>query len=131
MDARAGGEVQAADPRRLRSAGQPLARNRAPVGRRDHRPRSDSRRSRPSLRRNAECADTAASAVWRFQDVMMLRQRFIGLSTWLIIAGVTGSLGQLIFGAGFWVVAGFTLIGLFGNALVIEWEDKRRGGWGK
>ena len=38
-----GRSLQAADPRRLRGAGQPLARDRAPVGRRDHRPGADAR----------------------------------------------------------------------------------------
>jgi len=60
----------------------------------------------------------------------MLRQRAIGLSVWLVIAAIAGSLGRLIFGASFWVVAGFTLVGLAGNALIIEWEDNRPGGWG-
>ena len=60
----------------------------------------------------------------------MLRQRFLGLSIWLAIAAVTGSLGRLIFGASFWIVAGFTIVGLLGNALLIEWEDSRPGGWG-
>jgi hypothetical protein len=61
----------------------------------------------------------------------MLRKRFIGISIWLLIASVAGFLGNVIFGASFWVVAGFTLVGLMGNALIIEWEDNRPGGWGK
>ena len=61
---------------------------------------------------------------------MMLHQRAIGLLIWLVIAVVAGSLGVLIFKANFWVVAGFTLVGLTGNALIIEWEDNRPGGWG-
>jgi hypothetical protein len=60
----------------------------------------------------------------------MLRRRFIGISIWLLIAAIAGCLGKLVFGVSFWVVAGFTLIGLVGNALIIEWEDNRPGGWG-
>ena len=56
----AGRSLQAADPRGLRSAGQPLARHRAAVGRRHHRPRANPRRARPRLRRVAERADPRA-----------------------------------------------------------------------
>src|SRR5438270_4421090 len=69
MDAGAGRSLQATDPRYLRSGGQPLARDRAPVGRRHHRPRPDPRRPWPRLRRNAERADPRPAAVRRVQDV--------------------------------------------------------------
>src|SRR4051794_34719761 len=72
MDPRAGREVQATDPRRLRGAGQPLARYGAAVGRWHHRPGADARRARPRLCRNAERADPRPAAVRRVQDVMML-----------------------------------------------------------
>ena len=50
---------------------QPLARHRAAVGRRHHRPGADPRRARPRLRRNAERADPRSAAVRRVQDVRM------------------------------------------------------------
>src|SRR5689334_16900350 len=72
MDAGTGREVQATDPRRLRGAGQSLARDRAAVGRRHHRPGSDPRRAWPRLCSNAERADPRPAAVRRVQDVSML-----------------------------------------------------------
>jgi hypothetical protein len=60
----------------------------------------------------------------------MLRQRLIGLSIWLVMAAIAGSVGWVVFGANFWVVAGFVLVGLIANALIIEWEDNQPGGWG-
>ena len=70
MDAGGGRSLQAADPRRLRSAGQPLARHRAAVGRRHHRPGADARRAGPGVRGLPERADPRAAAVRRVQDVM-------------------------------------------------------------
>jgi hypothetical protein len=61
---------------------------------------------------------------------MMLRHRVVGLSIWLVIAAIAGAFGWLIFDANFSIVAGFTLVGLVGNALIIEWEDNQPGGWG-
>jgi hypothetical protein len=61
---------------------------------------------------------------------MMRRRRLMGLSIWLGIAAIAGLIGRVVFGANFWVVAGFVLVGLIGNALIIEWEDDQSGGWG-
>ena len=57
---------KAADPRRLRGRGQSLARDRAAVGRRHHRPGSDARRTRPGLRRclDAPIPERAAFGVF-------------------------------------------------------------------
>ena len=54
-------------------AGQPLARHRAAVGRRHHRPGADARRARAGVRRDAERADSGAGAVRRVPDVMMAK----------------------------------------------------------
>ena len=45
------GEVPRPDPRRLRGAGQPVLRDRPPLGRRHHRPRRHPPRARPRPRR--------------------------------------------------------------------------------
>ena len=55
----------------LRGRGQSLARHRAAVGRRHHRPGADPRRAGPGLLRHAERADPRAAAVRRVQDVMV------------------------------------------------------------
>jgi hypothetical protein len=61
---------------------------------------------------------------------MMMRSRFLGLATWLAIAGIVGAIGHFVFSASFWVVAGLTIVSLFVNGLIIEWEDRQPGGWG-
>ena len=71
MDGGAGRGIQAADPRRLRSARQPMARHGAAVGRRDHRSRADARRPWTGICRNAERSDPRSAAVRRVQDVIM------------------------------------------------------------
>src|SRR5439155_4631977 len=71
MDTRAGRSLQTADPRRLRSARQPVARNRAAVGRRHHRPGANAGCAGPGVRGDAERADPGAAAVRRVPDVMM------------------------------------------------------------
>ena len=62
---RRGGSVQGADPRPVRSAGQPLLRHRAPVGRRHHRsgrhpPRARAWRCRPASTRRSRTARASA-----------------------------------------------------------------------
>ena len=59
----------------------------------------------------------------------MLRSRIHGLAIWLVAATALGAAGHFLFGANFWVVAALVLVGLIGNALIIEWEDNRPGGW--
>ena len=49
--------------------GNPLARHRAAVGRRHHRPRADPRRARPGLRRDAQRPDPGAPELRRVPDV--------------------------------------------------------------
>ena len=61
----------------------------------------------------------------------MVRSKLIGIAIWLMIAGVLGAIGQVVFRADFWTVAAFTLVGLLANALIIEWEDNQPGGWEK
>ena len=89
MDQEAGRGLQGADPRGLRSAGQPVARDLAAVGRRHHRPRPDPRRARPGLRRVFECADPGEGAVRRVPDVGVPRM----LLPFLLVAQVSS--GQL------------------------------------
>src|SRR5688572_17931871 len=87
MDARAGRGVQAADPRGLRGAGQPVARDLATVGRRHYRPRPDPRRARPRLRRVPERPDPRARAVRRVPDVKM--------TVWLFALALQSASGGL------------------------------------
>ncbi len=60
---------------------------------------------------------------------MVTRSRFLGLVFWLVIASAVGGIGRIFFSANFWVVAGLTIFSLAVNGLIIEWEDRQRGGW--
>lgn len=62
------GGVQGADPRTIRSAGPPLLRDRAPVGRRRDRPGAEPPRAGPVAVRDAQRADPA-DEVRRVPDV--------------------------------------------------------------
>jgi hypothetical protein len=61
----------------------------------------------------------------------MMREPFVSLSIWLVIAAVAGAIGRFAFEANFWVGAGLALLSLAVNGLIIEWEDRKPGGWGE
>jgi len=51
------------------------------------------------------------------------------MSAWLIIALLAGGLGRLFIGSQFWVGAALAFFSSAVNGLVIEWEDRQKGGW--
>ncbi|HEX8535790.1 MAG TPA: hypothetical protein VF662_16645 [Allosphingosinicella sp.] len=48
---------------------------------------------------------------------------------WLTIVAVAGLIARYAFNASFWIGAAIAAFSLVVNGLVIEWEDRQKGGW--
>jgi hypothetical protein len=51
------------------------------------------------------------------------------MSTWLVIAAIAGGVAHFVFGVSFWLGALLAVFSLIVNGLIIEWEDRKPGGW--
>jgi hypothetical protein len=58
-----------------------------------------------------------------------MKRRIVGLVAWLAIIAGLAALAHFLFGADWWTAIAFGAIGLVGNALLIQWEDRQPGGW--
>ena len=58
-----------------------------------------------------------------------MKARIEGLIFWAVTAAIAGAIGQFVFGVNFWLVAALTIMALLVNGWIIEWEDRRPGGW--
>jgi hypothetical protein len=48
---------------------------------------------------------------------------------WLGIVALASLIARFAFGSSFWIGAGLAAFSLIVNGLVIEWEDRQKGGW--
>jgi hypothetical protein len=59
----------------------------------------------------------------------MVRISLRAMSIWLVIAAIAGGVVHFVFGVSFWLGALLAVFSLIVNGLIIEWEDRKPGGW--